>query len=203
MAQKQVSICGEYENFLYGPPEKNHYHYVTVLEDEVNKCYIWRTQCNEWTLTQTGNNRFAVGKQCPYFEKGYVSMEFKMDHKGNVIGAFGMHASGRKQCIQCALQYIGPWREYFTKVERHSDIKYNLKGVERVKCGDNDTNFDEKEGNETDGNMNDFPVNKSLTSLEWKGGKCAKNKCVGRVSIDENFVTFPVLLSVLRICVYL
>ena len=71
-----------------------------------------------------------------------------------------------------------------------------------MKGGDNDTNFDEKEGNETDGNMNDFPVNKSLTSLEWKGGKCAKNKCVGRVSIDENFVTFPLLLSVLRICVY-
>lgn len=93
MAQKHVSICGEYENFLYGPPEKNHYHYVTVLEDEVNKCYIWRTQCNEWTLTQTGNNRFAVGEQCPYFEKGYASMEFKMDHKGNVIGAFGMHTS--------------------------------------------------------------------------------------------------------------
>eukprot|EP00483_Globobulimina_turgida_P005120 UN05130 len=27
-----------------------------------------------------------------------------------------------------------------------------------------------------------------MTALQWKGGKCVRNKCIGRVSIDENFV---------------
>ena len=90
-------------------------------------------------------------------------------------------------------QTIGPGNEYFTKIERHSDIKYNLKGVERVKgspSGDNDSNFmEEKEGNETYA-VKGYKVKDDETSLEWKGGKCAKNKCIGRVSINENFVTF-------------
>jgi len=98
-------------------------------------------------------------------------MKFKTDHKGNVIGAYG------------------PGNEYFTKVERHSDIKYKLKNVKRSKgdCdNDNDVDYEEKEGNVTNGG-ND--VDKQYkTSFEWKGGKCAKNKCVGRVSIDYNFV---------------
>merc|ERR1719229_263609 len=138
MAQS-MSLAGEYENFLYGPPEKNHYHYVSVLEhDSIKGAYIWKTQCNEWTLKPIPSEplQFMVGEQCPYFVKGYHSMKFKTDHKGNVIGAFG------------------PWNEYFTKVERHSEIKYNLKGVNRPNDLENDeyVEVEEKEGNDTNGN---------------------------------------------------
>eukprot|EP01083_Nonionella_stella_P170591 580883_1 len=163
MANDHTSILGEYENFLYGPPEKNHYHYVTLLHSDKGG-YIWRTLCNEWTLTPSKDQKleFMVGDQCPYYETGYETMKFKTDHKGNIIGAFG------------------PWNEYFTKVERHSSIKYNLKGVQKPKQMN-----DEKEGCDTA--KGDIEKHSS-TTFEWKGGNCLKNQCIGRVSIDENFV---------------
>eukprot|EP00484_Ammonia_sp_Unknown_P008339 CAMPEP_0197067546 /NCGR_PEP_ID=MMETSP1384-20130603/180895_1 /TAXON_ID=29189 /ORGANISM="Ammonia sp." /LENGTH=64 /DNA_ID=CAMNT_0042505035 /DNA_START=25 /DNA_END=215 /DNA_ORIENTATION=- len=64
-------------------------------------------------------------------------MKFHTDGQGNIIGAYG------------------PGNEYFTKVEQHSSIKYNLNGVEPPKknahCNDNDndtapTVTEEKEG---------------------------------------------------------
>ena len=168
MAQETNSIIGEYENFLYGPPEKNHYHYVSILADNKG-AFIWKTQCNQWTLTPLKDEKltFIVGDKCPYFKTGYKAMKFKTDHKGNIIGAYG------------------PGNEYFTRVEQHSSIKYNLKGV-------NKPNDDEmKEGMDTDGGFKEMNKNVA-TSLSWKGGKCGKNKCIGRVSIDENFVKYIV-----------
>jgi len=178
MAQSPQRIEGEYENFLYGPPEKNHYHYVTVLPAVDNGVgYIWRTLCNEWTLTPIKDQQltFAVGEQCPYFKNGYTTMKFKTDHKGNIVGAFG------------------PGNEYFTKVERHSTIKYNLKGVKKPKQEQKETEGAENDDNETyyandnDNDANQAPM-KMATTFEWKGGQCAKSKCIGRVSVDGNFV---------------
>jgi len=163
-----TGIVGQYENFLYGPSEKNHYHFVTVAEDEsANGGFVWNTLCNEWTLSPiaSGKLEFAVGAKCPYFKEGYHRMEFKTDHKGNVIGAFG------------------PGKEYFTKVEQHSLSKYRLKGVQNPQQNENDGGDDEKEGLVTaDG---DRPMH---SLFEWKGGKCVRGQCVGRVSIGENFV---------------
>jgi len=162
-------ICGEYENFLYGGAEKNHYHYVSIVEDDSCKNgYIWRTLCNEWTLSPIAERKleFSVGEKCPYFKGGYQSMRFKTDHKGTIIGAFGPH------------------NEYFTKVEQHSSLKYTLKGVEKPAA-------EEKEGGDLktdDGYDVEAAPSTSATTLEWKGGKCVKGQCVGRVSIDENFV---------------
>eukprot|EP01083_Nonionella_stella_P039071 106237_1 len=164
MSQAHSPILGEYENFLYGPPQKNHYHYVSITQS--NNGYIWKTLCNEWTLTPLQDKKlhFLVGDKCPYFKQGYKTMKFKTDHKGNIIGAFG------------------PYNEYFTKVEKHSSIKYNLKGVKKP----NEYNNDEKEGVDTI--KGDEYKHNNMTSLQWKGGKCIRNKCIGRVSIDENFV---------------
>jgi len=166
-------IVGEYENFLYGGAEKNHYHYVSIIADESTKNgYIWRTLCNEWTLTPIADEKLecAVGDQCPYFKDGHQTMRFKTDHKGTIIGAFG------------------PGDEYFTKVEQHSALKYALKGVDQPI-----SDAEEKEGandEKTDaGDVDDeLSASSSATSLEWSGGKCVKGQCVGRVTIDENFV---------------
>jgi len=163
-------ICGEYENFLYGGAEKNHYHYVSISEDESTKnTLIWRTLCNEWTLTPIAERKleFTVGAKCPYFKGGYQTMRFKTDHKGTIIGAFG------------------PGDEYFTKVEQHSALKYTLNGVEKNSIADSE----EKEGAHSQTDMGDDEEKfVAGTSLEWKGGKCAKGQCIGRVTIDENFV---------------
>merc|ERR1719325_109984 len=43
--------------------------------------------------------------------------------------------------------------------------------------------------NEVDGNHGTLLVKRpAATSLQWKGGQCVRNQCIGRVSIDENFV---------------
>jgi hypothetical protein len=84
------SLPGNYECHLYdNRPEKNNWHYVTLVRTS-DTTLKWTNRAGaSWTLTTTSNRtKLDVGEDCPYFKEGHTQVTVVWS--GNqVLGLYG------------------------------------------------------------------------------------------------------------------
>ena len=88
-ATKRPDITGEYIVDGY-KNNKNDWHFVTVTK--TSSGYVWKNKANRsWTLKwKAGSSKeLDVGKECPYYNRGYKVANIRQDSSGNVTGIQG------------------------------------------------------------------------------------------------------------------
>ena len=78
---------------------KNDWHYVKISPVEGKEgVYKWSNRAGvKWTLTKKSDTKFAVGKDCPYFNSGHKEATLKLNDDGK------------------AVSISGPWNEVYIK----------------------------------------------------------------------------------------
>ena len=70
--------CYHVDDALFGPKDKNEYHFVNITWNRGTSVFTWKTKAGaSWTLKpifidgKLDTTQLAVGHDCPYYKDGY------------------------------------------------------------------------------------------------------------------------------------